>query len=325
MTDSVSPVPPIASRPLVVIAENLSDEASDWLAHHCEVIHAAVEDARFIDAAHDVQALVVRTYTQVDEALLALLPQLKVVGRAGVGLDNIDLAACKARGIVVVSTPDANTQAVVEYVLCLLCDALRPRVFLECAVDKTEWDELRQEVVGLWQMDEMVLGILGMGRVGKRVAQVARAIGFRVLYHDIVAIPFAECHGAECVSLHDLFAHSDVLSIHIDGGAANNGFVSATLLAQLHTDAILINTARGNVIDHHALAVWLRANPAGSALLDVHSPEPFVAGNPLIALPNAHLAPHLASRTVTAMNNMSWVVRDVAEVLQGRTPKFPCA
>ncbi len=325
MTDPVPPTPPLAARPLVAVTEHLSEEASDWLAVHCEVIHASIDDARFTEASGDVQALVVRTYTQVNEALLARLPRLKVVGRAGVGVDNIDLAACHARGIVVVSTPDANTQAVVEYVLCLLCDALRPRVFLEDAVDKTEWDALREEVVGLWQMDELVLGILGMGRVGKRVAQVARAIGFRVLYHDITAIAVEQCHGAECVSLHDLFAHSDVLSIHVDGRAANNGFVSAALLARLRTDAIVINTARGNVIDHHALAVWLRANPAASAILDVHAPEPFVAGNPLIALANAHLAPHLASRTMTAMNNMSWVVRDVAAVLEGRTPKFPCA
>jgi hypothetical protein len=166
-TDSIAPLASgaadagaRAAKPLVVVTEHLADEASEWLAKRFEVIHAAPTCPRFAEAAADIEALVVRTYTRVDEQLLAGLPRLKVVGRAGVGIDNIDVAACRARGVQVVSTPDANTQAVVEYVVCLLCDALRPRLFLDEAVTKQEWDELRQDVVGLWQMDELVLGIL---------------------------------------------------------------------------------------------------------------------------------------------------------------------
>ncbi len=310
-------------RPLVVVTEHLSEEAADWLAERFEVLHAGVDDPRFAEAAPEIEALVVRTYTEVDEALLAHLPRLRVVGRAGVGIENIDLAACRARGIAVVSTPDANTQAVVEYVLCLLCDALRPRLFLDEPVDKTEWDAIRQDVVGLWQMNELVLGILGLGRIGKRIAEVARAIGFTVIYHDIAEIPPAERRGAEEVGLERLFAESDVLTIHIDGRPSNKGFVNAGLIALLRPDAHLVNTSRGCVIDHDALARFLETNPAACAMLDVHSPEPFTAECPLLGLPNAHLAPHLASRTMTAMDNMSWVVKDVAAVLEGRAAKFP--
>lgn len=312
-----------SAKPLAVVTEHLSEQATDWLGDRCEVVHAAVGDPRFVECASQIEALVVRTYTQVDDRLLACLPRLRVVGRAGVGLDNIDLEACRARGIRVVSTPDANTQAVVEYVVCLLCDALRPRLFLDEAVPKREWDELRQDVVGLWQMDELVLGILGLGRIGKRVAEVARAIGFTVVYHDIAEIAPESRRGAEPVGLTRLFAECDVITVHIDGRPDNKRFIGRELISLMRPDAILINTSRGCVIDTHALGDWLRVNPAAAALLDVHDPEPIAEENPLLPLPNAHLAPHLASRTMTAMDNMSWVVRDVVAVLEGREPKYP--
>ena len=321
MTESTSPKPP-AARPLVVVTEHLADEAAEWLSARCEVLHAPVADVRFAEAAHEIEGLVVRTYTRVDAALLQVLPRLRVIGRAGVGVDNIDLEACRARGVQVVSTPDANTQAVVEYVLCLLCDALRPRLFLDEPVGKDEWDQIRQDIVGLWQMDELVLGILGLGRIGKRVAEVARAIGFTVVYHDIAEIAPERRNGAEPVSVTRLFAECDVISVHVDGRTENKRFVGRELISLMRPDAILINTSRGCVIDTHALADWLRVNPAAAALLDVHEPEPITDANPLLPLPNAHLAPHLASRTMTAMDNMSWVVKDVVAVLEGREPRW---
>jgi D-3-phosphoglycerate dehydrogenase len=129
--------------------------------------------------------------------------------------------------------------------------------------------------------------------------------------------------GARPVPLEDLFRESDVVTIHVDGRATNRHLVAGPLLALLKPDAVLINTSRGMVIDEGDLAAWLELNPAASALLDVHDPEPFREGSRLIALPNAHLAPHLASRTLTALDNMSWVVKDVVEVLAGRRPRYP--
>jgi len=304
----------MSERPLVIVTEQLADEAFEWLAERCDVIRAAPSEPRFTQVAERV----VRTYTRVDDALLARLPKLRVVGRGGVGLDNIDLDACARRSICVVSTPDANTQAVVEYVTCMLCDALRPRVPLVEPLAKAEWDRLRDEdLVALWQMNELTLGILGFGRIGRRVAQVARAIGFDVRFHDLLGIPDDQHHGSVPVDLRTLFATSDVITIHVDGRSSNRHFVGERLLALMKTDAILVNTSRGMVIDHDALGVWLRANPAGMALLDVHDPEPITADNPVLGLDNAHLFPHLASRTQTAMNNMSWVVRDVVAALAG--------
>lgn len=309
--------------PLAVRTEHLDAGAEAWLAERCEVVHAAADDDRFAEIAPDIAALVVRTYTIVDDALLDRLPSLQVVARAGVGLDNIDVAACRRRGIEVVHTPDANTQAVVEYVTCLLCDALRPRVMLGEALPKSRWNEIREEICGAWQMNELVLGILGFGRIGRRVAEVAGAIGFRVIFHDLLEIPEGDRRGADAVSMDAILAESDVLTIHVDGRDANRGLLDAGMLARMKSDAIILNTSRGFVIDEPALAAWLTRNPAAIALLDVHATEPFTDDDPLLGLPNAHLAPHLASRTATAMANMSWVVKDVWRVLQGETPRHP--
>jgi phosphoglycerate dehydrogenase-like enzyme len=305
----------MATRPTVIQTEHLSPAAAQWLTERAELVVGAPGSPAFEGAAPRAAGLVVRTYTQVDEALLARLPALRAVGRAGVGLDNVDQDACARRGIAVFNTPDANTQAVVEYVTCLVCDALRPRVFIDEPLDKDEWDEVRQEVVAHRQMNELRLGILGLGRIGRRVAEVARAIGFDVAYHDVAEIPHERRNGAHAVSAEELFASSDVLTVHIDGRASNRGFVSAGLIERMKADSVFINPSRGFVVDHAALARRLTANPGALAILDVHEPEPVTAGNPLLGLENAHLAPHLASRTDAAMEAMSWVVRDVWDAI----------
>jgi len=307
-------------KPLVIVTEELAEEPAQWLAERCRVCGADPGSAEFERAAPEAQALVVRTATRVDAALLERLPSLRVVGRAGVGLDSIDVDACARRDVRVVSTPDANTQAVVEYVTCLLCDALRPRLYLEDPVDVEEWRRIREDVVGLWQMDELRLGILGLGRIGSRVAQVARAIGFEVVFNDLLEIPESRRHGAMPVPVDELFAESDVISLHCDGRASNRGFVGERLIESMRPDVVLLNTSRGFVVDEKALAAFLRANPGATAILDVHSCEPFTESCSFLGLSNAHLAPHLASRTVRAMEAMSWVVRDVWAVLEGRAP-----
>lgn len=310
-------------HPIVIVTETLDESPASWLSERCRVEFAGPESRRLSELSADAEALVIRTYTRVDEALLDRLPRLRVVGRAGVGLDNIDLAACRRRGIAVVHTPEANTQAVVEYVTALLCDALRPRLVLPNPVSVERWHELRREVVAERQMDTLSLGILGFGRVGRRVAEVARAIGFRVRFNDLRTIAESDRVGAEPVELETLFAESDVISLHIDGRPSNRRFVDRRLISLLKPNVTLLNTCRGMVIDPEALAAHLRRHAGSQALLDVHEPEPPPPDSPLWNLPNAHLLPHLASRTRQATENMSWVVRDVVEVLEGRPPRWP--
>lgn len=308
-------------KPLVLQTERLHAESAAWLAERADLVEAAPGEAAFEAVIGRAAGLVVRTYTRVDDGLLDRAPALRVVGRAGVGLDNIDLEACAARAVTVVHTPDANTTAVVEYVFALLLDTLRPRMFLEHAVDRETWGALRRDCAAARQLSDCVLGVYGFGRVGSRVARVAASFGMRVRYHDLVEIPEAVRGGAEPVSRERLLAESDVVTVHVDGRPANRGLLGTEAFAQLKGDAVFVNTSRGFVVDAAALAAWLRAHPGARALLDVHEPEPFAADHPLLGVPNARLLPHLAAATATADRNMSRVVEDVWRVLVGEPPR----
>ncbi|MBL8764486.1 MAG: 3-phosphoglycerate dehydrogenase [Phycisphaerae bacterium] len=303
--------------PLVIQTEQLDPAAAAWLGERVELVRCGSDEPGFAPLLSRAEGLLIRTYTRVDRAMLDAGPRLRVVARAGVGLDNVDLDACRARGIAVLNTPDANTQAVVEFVLALVLDDLRPRESLDGPLPLRPWNDLRDRLVAPRQLSDLTLGILGLGRIGSRVARAAHALGVRVVYHDLLDLPEPHRHHAHPVPLTQLFVESDVLTIHIDGRPENRLFVNAALLGRLKPDALLVNTARGFVLDAAALAAFLRSHPAARAALDVHEPEPFDAAYPLLGLPNARLTPHLASATATAKRNMSWVVRDLCRALTG--------
>lgn len=316
------PAPP---PPIVVIAETLEEICANWLAGCTCVVWANAEKKEDLRShLAFAQGLIVRTYTQVNQELLEYAPNLRVVGRAGVGLDNIDLQACQQRGVQVVYTPDANTQAVVEYVLGLMLDELRPRFAMEGLVSSASFHDLRRRHVGI-QLEGLTLGILGFGRIGKRLGVVADAIGMKLLANDLLSASTLRQtvdYPIELVDKPQLFRDCDILSIHVDGRSSNHHLIDAAALAQLKPSCLLINTSRGMVVDPAALACWARgmADDRGRAVLDVHDPEPPGEKYPLYDLSNVRLLPHLASRTRQAMLNMSWVVRDVVAVLEGRAP-----
>ncbi len=310
-------------RTLAIQTEELDDAAAAWLAERLDLRRCAADESGFPALLAEAQALVVRTYTIVNDAMLDRAPNLRVVGRAGVGLDNIDLNACERRGVVVVNTPDANTQAVVELVVAFALDALRPRVFLDRALPLAEWKRVRNELIAPRQLGDLTVGVLGFGRVGRGTARVFEAFGCRVLYHDIEDVSPVGRLGAEPVDFETLLRESDILSIHVDDRAGNKDLIAAPQLELLKADALLINTSRGFVVNTEDLAAWLRAHPAARAILDVHHPEPFPGESPLLGLPNAHLAPHIGAATARAKQNMSWVVKDVWRVLNGEAPEHP--
>ncbi|WP_428387063.1 NAD(P)-dependent oxidoreductase [Mucisphaera sp.] len=307
-----------------IISETLSEEPAAWLAERCEVLRYPHDAPDFDHALADADALIVRTYTRVNAKLLDKAPQLKVVGRAGVGLDNIDREACRARGIEVVYTPDANSQAVVEYVLGLILDALRPRTDLPPEATDETYHLMRKQHVGQ-QLDRLTLGILGFGRIGRRLGAVAHAIGMNLHVCDL--LPEAEVRRAVdypflYVDLHHLLADADIVTVHVDGRPENRHLLNAQTLQSLRDDTLLINAARGMLVDQPALADWARAHPKAAIILDVLDPEPPAADDPIRSQPNIRILPHLASRTEEAMANMSWVVHDVWAVLEGRQPAY---
>lgn len=306
-----------SARPRVLIAEPVDRVCVDWLRERADVDEIAPGEGGFDAALQAADALVVRTYVCVDRGMLERGPRLRVVGRAGVGLDNIDQEACAARGIRVVHTPGANTRAVVEFVMAEILDALRPREAVDRALSRAEWAAARAAAITPREVGELTLGILGLGRIGSAVAKAAGGLRMRVLYHDLREIPPGEQHGASPVAMEELLSGSDVVSVHVDGRATNCGLVAASMLGRLKPSALLINTSRGFVVDAPALAAWLRANESAGAraVLDVHEPEPFGGEYRLLGLGNARLTPHIASATASAKRAMSWVVREVWEAL----------
>lgn len=310
------------SRPVALVTEPIDEACRDWLAERCEVRAVAPDDDGFDSHLAAAHAMVVRTYTRIDDALLAKATNLQVIGRAGVGLDNIDLHACRVRDVAVVHTPEANTGAVVEFTIGMLLDALRPRREVRQAMPEDRWKRLRDAMISERQVSGSTLGVLGFGRIGSRVARTARSLGMRVLYHDLVEIPEAAAFGAEPVDRDTLLRESDAVTIHVDGRPENRGLLGARDLGLCKPDCAIINTARGFVLDPKALATWLVANPRASAWIDVHEPEPIPEDYPLLGLANAHLTPHIAAATRAAKTNMSWVVQDVWRVLEGEQPRF---
>lgn len=308
---------------LVIQSEDLEPGPATWLGERCELVRCARTDAGFDELLARASGLVVRTYTRVDDALLDKAPGLKVVARAGVALENIDVQACRARGVEVVHTPDANTRAVIEFVWSMIMSRLRPFRPMAGAVDVPRWHQIRAEDVLDKQLCELTLGIYGLGRIGKGMARVGAAMNMRVVYCDVLDIPKADRHGAEPVSRETLLAEADILSIHVDSRASNRGLIGTDAARQLKSSVLLINSSRGFVIDTNALATFLRAHPSAHAMLDVHEPEPPPPDYPLWGLANATLTPHEAAATALARENMSWVVRDVWRVLQGETPAHP--
>ena len=305
------------ARPHIIVTEHLDPACLQWLSERAHVERCAADDPQFNTLLASADGLVIRTYTQVDDALLARAPRLRVVARAGVGLDNVDKDACAARDVTVLNTPDANTVAVVEYVWALIFDALRPRATLTEALAPEAWAASRASQIATRQASDCTLGLLGMGRVGQRMARVAAAFDVRVIYNDLLEIPAAQRSGATPVDVDTLFRDADIVSLHIDGRASNRHFVHASHLAQCRDDVVFINASRGFVVDPDALAAFMSAHPAAAAALDVHDPEPIDASSPLLGLPNVRLLPHLGAATATAHRNMSWVVRDVMRVLTG--------
>ena len=310
-------------RPLVLIAEPLDPACVAWLGERAETRVLPADQAGFDDVLARAEGLIVRTYTIVNAGLLARAPRLRVVARAGVGLDNIDVPACRARGVEVVYAPDANSRAVIELATAFMLDALRPRLFLSGALPKDRWADLRKELIAPRQCADLTLGIYGMGRVGRGMARVGAALDMRVLYHDLIVVPPEQRHGAEAVSREALLAGADVLTVHVDDRPGNRGLIGASAVRLMKRDVVFMNTSRGLVVDAHALADFLRTSPGAQAIIDVHDPEPVAADNPLLGLPNAHLSPHIGAATATAHRNMSWVVRDVARVLRGESPEHP--
>lgn len=271
-------------------------------------------------ALSEARALIVRNRTKVNEALLAAGPKLRVVGRLGVGLDNIDQGACKARGITVIPATGANDVSVAEYVVATAMLLLRGAYGATAEVAAGTWP--RGRLMGR-EISGKRLGLVGFGSIARETAQRAAALGMQVSAHDPFLPadhPAWEQPGGRVVSLplHDLVAGADVLSLHVPLTDATRGIIDARMLARLPKGAILINAARGGIVDEAAVAQALKEGRLGGAALDVFDAEPLSAeaGAMFADCPNLILTPHIAGVTVESNVRVSRLIaRAVAEAL----------
>jgi D-3-phosphoglycerate dehydrogenase len=267
-------------------------------------------------------ALVVRSQTRVDaELLAAAAPRLSVVGVASVGTDRIDVEAATRAGVMVVNAPTGNTIAAAEHTMALMLSLLRNVPPADASVRAGEWD--RPRFTGT-ELRHKTLGIIGLGKIGKAVARRAAGFEMRVLAHDpyLTAEQAAE-HGAKLVGLLELLHKADVITVHTPLTPQTRGMIGAPQLDAMKDGAVLLNVARGGIVDEAAVADALRAGRLAGAAVDVFSAEPMAPDNPLRTAPRTVLTPHLGASTAEAQDRVAVeMAEQVLEALSGITPTY---
>ena len=306
----------------VLIAEFMDEAAVASLQRRFATTYDAELVARREDLLRmvaDADALIVRNKTRVDSELVAAASKLRIVGRLGVGLDNIDLPACEARGIQVIPATGANALAVAEYVISTAMLLLRGAYASTPAVAAGEWP--RASLANGRELAGKTLGVVGFGSIGRETARLGRALGMAVIAFD-AKIPATSTVWAEQQTtprrFDELLRDADVVSFHVPLTPATHKLMDAGKLALMKHGAILVNTARGGVVDEGALATALNSGHLGGAALDVFETEPLPAGSALAGCPHLILTPHIAGVTRESNVRVSMLIAEkVAAALDG--------
>lgn len=306
----------------VVIAEPFAELGQAVLHEHGIDVVSCVGGSRdeLLAALRDADGLIVRSETRVDRDLLAHAPRVRVVGRAGVGVDAIDVDAATEAGIVVVNTPAANTIAATEQTFALMLALVRNVAAANASIREGRWE--RTPFIGT-ELFGKTLGIVGLGRIGGGVASRARAFGMHVLAHDpFIPESRAEALGAELVPIESMLERADIVTLHVPLTPQTRGMIAAAELKRMKPGAVLINCARGGVIDEEALLAALDAETIRAAAIDVVAKEPPTAdsaGAKLHRHPRVLATPHLGGSTREALERIAIeLARDVADALGGK-------
>lgn len=301
----------------ILITEFMDESAVDELRSRFDVHHEpnlANNPEKLMEQVRSAHALIVRNQTQVRSELLQAASKLQVVGRLGVGLDNIDVDACTQRGISVISATGANALAVAEYVITSALILLRGIYFSTSSVMQGDWP--RPALAQGREARGRTLGLIGFGNIGQCTAQLANAIGMRIIAFDPALPPESLVWQQLNVEHHTLDAvltQADVLSLHIPLNPQTRGLLSAERVARMKHGAILINTARGGIVDEAALATALRSGALSGAALDVFDSEPLEQSSTWAGCPQLILTPHVAGLSIEANQRVSnMIAREVA-------------
>jgi glyoxylate reductase len=309
----------------VFVSGTLPGDAVAALAASHRVVQdeAGVRSAAFDACRSEIEAVVALLTDRIDALFLEGTPHLRVVANVAVGVDNVDLAACRARGVVVTNTPDVLTEATADLAFGLLLAAARRIAEGDRLVRAGGFTGWTPTFMLGTRVHGATLGIVGMGRIGQAVARRAAGFGMNVLYTQRNPLAHTELPAAFVTSVDELLGRADAVSIHCPLTPETTRLFDAPRLARMRAGSILVNTARGPIVDEAALAHALEHGPLAAAGLDVYEAEPRVHPA-LLARPNAVLAPHIGSADRPTREGMaSLAIANVIEVLAGRVPRSP--
>lgn len=311
-----------SSLPKVLVLDRVDPAALPVLSAVAEVDACdALAPEELIARIAEVDALMVRSATKVTREVIEAGKRLRIIGRAGVGVDNIDVPAATQAGVIVVNSPEGNTIAAAEHALALMLALARRIAPADASMKAGNWQ--REAFMGT-ELYNKVLGVLGLGKIGARLVKAASALGMRVLAHDPFVTPERAAEmGAELTSLDELLASSDFLSIHAPKTPETQGLFDRKTLEKCKWGIRIVNAARGGILDEAALADAIREGRVAGAALDVFAHEPLEAGSPLCALGNRIiLTPHLGASTEEAQIKVAIdVAEQIAAVLKGESAR----
>jgi D-3-phosphoglycerate dehydrogenase len=311
----------VEPRPRILVTEQIAEAGVVALRERADVdvdVDLALDRPALLERIGDYDALIVRSATQVDAQLIAAARRLRVVGRAGTGVDNVDVAAATARGILVANAPQSNMLSAAEHAVALLLALARNIPQAHAALVDGRWERSR---FGGVEVADKSLAVLGFGRIGQLVAARARGLGMRVLAYDpfVSAERFRELGVAGATSIQEVLADADFVSLHLPSTPETRGIIGAELLAAMKPGVRIVNAARGTLVDTDALLAALDAGHVAGAALDVFETEPLTS-SPLFGRPNVVVTPHLGASTREAQDRAGTIIAEqVAAALFGGT------
>jgi len=293
------------TRPRVLVREPIADAGLELLRDRFEVVEDGDSDLAEIIGEFD--AIVVRSATKLDSSLIERATRLKVIGRAGVGVDNVDVDAATRRGIVVANAAESTVDSAAEHAIALLLALARNVPQAHAALTAGTWD--RQRFTGV-EIAGKTMGVLGLGRIGREVARRALGLGMRVVAYDpfVAAERFRELGVESAATLEDVYAEADVVTLHLPLNDETKGLLDAEAFARMKDGVRIVNAARGELVDEDALIEAIRSGKVAGAALDVFATEPYAG--PLLELPQVVVTPHLAGSTTEAQDRAGVVIAE---------------
>lgn len=315
------------TRPLIAVTDSVFPSLEPAMAALRRLdpeirIAKSASETDILDVARDADGVLV-TYAKLPGELLRQLQRCKVIGRFGLGVDNIDIKAAAAQNIVVTYVPDYCLREVSDHAMALVLALARKVPFSNSLVQQGRWE--MPAVVPVRRLEGQILGLVGLGNIPQRVVPKAKAFGFKVIAHDpFIAAAVAQELGVKLVSFERLLEISDFISVHAPLTSQTRSLFNADAFKRMKKGAYVVNTARGPLVDEAALAAALDAGHLGGAALDVVAVEPLSKDSPLLGRPNVIVTPHTAFYSVEALEELQTkCATDVARVLSGEKPIYP--